>query len=581
MEMTDVREDLAALRREMASLSKVVAGAVVRLEQAVIEERTTRQTVVEELRQEVRRRVAPSGRPQGRARKMANDVIVQTEPQSSAVSDVIVQTEPQPSVASVFKTLREALGLVTMTRLDAPSALGEDQLTALLQSLPRLEELTVRVPSFGTGRWLQLLPPTLRTLYVAGPEVTKPRWPGQYGSGLSVSLQGVAADTISHLATELGSRITLLVTDAQVTTIPSLLRGAIIRVGPNTIILPAGVGDSELTELRSSRETVERLSVSAADLPLLREQLPECLQRLNVRGPEVTEPRWPERDEDDDLSVSLQGVAADHLADLGRTVGRLEIYDCPDHTAGSLEPLTRCRGLQDLSVTAADLPLLRGQLPEGLRCLNVRGPEVTESRWPERYEYGLSVSLQGVAADTISHLADLGRTVNRLEIYDCPDLTTGSLEPLTRYPDLGRLTLSGGVPDTVSLEPLTRCTKLLSLTLSGSVPDAVLDSLSGWPGLYRLTLGDLQRPAETAFTAAAYTRLVKSCRQLRFLFLHCTADTGRAVLTALKEAHLRYSDGWPRTIHLYVPEELYDQLKRREGGRVEVREWYRPLPTVQ
>ncbi|XP_043200658.1 uncharacterized protein LOC122369758 [Amphibalanus amphitrite] len=174
------------------------------------------------------------------------------------------------------------------------SALGEDQLTALLQSLPRLEELTVRVPSFGTGRWLQLLPTSLRTLYVTGPEVTKPRWPGRYGSGLSVSLQGVAADTISHLATELGSRITLLVTDAQITTIPSQLRGAIIRVEPNTVILPAGVGDSELTELRSSRETVKRLSVSAADLPRLRGQLPEGLKRLNIRGPDVTEPRWPE-----------------------------------------------------------------------------------------------------------------------------------------------------------------------------------------------------------------------------------------------------------------------------------------------
>ncbi|XP_043217762.1 serine/threonine-protein kinase/endoribonuclease IRE1-like [Amphibalanus amphitrite] len=68
---------------------------------------------------------------------------------------------------------------------------------------------------------------------------------------------------------------------------------AIIKVGPNTIILPAGVGLIELTELRSSRETVERLSVTAADLPRLREQLPEGLRRLNVRGPEVTEPRWP------------------------------------------------------------------------------------------------------------------------------------------------------------------------------------------------------------------------------------------------------------------------------------------------
>ncbi|XP_043225576.1 uncharacterized protein LOC122383330 [Amphibalanus amphitrite] len=205
------------------------------------------------------------------------------------------------------------------------------------------------------------------------------------------------------------------------TTIPSQLRGAIIRVGPNTIILPAGVGDSELTELRSSRETVKRLSVSAADLPRLRGQLPEGLRFFNVRGPEVTEPRWPVWDEDDDLSVSLQGVAADTispLADLGRTVTRLEIYDCTDHTAGSLEPLTRCTGLERLSVSAADLPRLRGQLPEGLRCLNVRGPEVTKPRWPVRSQWGgLSVSLQGVAADTISHLADLRRTVRLLEIY--------------------------------------------------------------------------------------------------------------------------------------------------------------------
>ncbi|KAF0288460.1 hypothetical protein FJT64_013176 [Amphibalanus amphitrite] len=169
---------------------------------------------------------------------------------------------------------------------------------------------------------------------------------------------------------------------AQMTTIPSQLRGAIIRVGPNTIILPAGVGDSELTELRSSRETVKRLSVSAADLPRLRGQLPEGLRFFNVRGPEVTEPRWPVWDEDDDLSVSLQGVAADTispLADLGRTVTRLEIYDCTDHTAGSLEPLTRCTGLERLSVSAADLPRLRGQLPEGLRCLNVRGFDTTVS----------------------------------------------------------------------------------------------------------------------------------------------------------------------------------------------------------
>ncbi|XP_043238993.1 uncharacterized protein LOC122390295 [Amphibalanus amphitrite] len=116
------------------------------------------------------------------------------------------------------------------------------------------------------------------------------------------------------------------------------------------------------------------------------------------------------------------------------------------------------------------------------------------------------------------------------------------------------ITLSGGVPDTVSLEPLTRCPELQYLTLSGGVPDAVLDSLSGCPGLRFLRLGDRQRPAETAFTAAAVTRLVKSCRKLWWLYLHCTADTGRAVLTALKEADLgRRSDGRPRTIDLRIP----------------------------
>ncbi|XP_043225580.1 uncharacterized protein LOC122383334 [Amphibalanus amphitrite] len=315
------------------------------------------------------------------------------------------------------------------------------------------------------------------------------------------------------------------------------------------------------------------------------------------------EPRWPKWYRDDDLSVSLQGVAADtisHLADLGRTVTLLEIYDCPDLMAGSLEPLTRCPklewltlsgGVPDavslepltrcpelrwLSVTPADLPRLRGQLPEGLVFLNVRGLEVTEPSWPGRYgNDGLSVSLQGVAAaDTISHLADLGRTVTVLDIYDCPDLTAGSLETLTRCPELWVITLSGGVPDTVSLEPLTRCPELRDLTLSGGVPDTVLDILSGCPELRWLTLGDLQRPAETAFTAAAYTRLVKSCRELWALYLHCTADTTRAVLTALKEADLgRDSNGRPRTISLWVPGELYRQLRSQGGDGVEVEKW--------
>ncbi|XP_043240793.1 LRR receptor-like serine/threonine-protein kinase HSL2 [Amphibalanus amphitrite] len=413
------------------------------------------------------------------------------------------------------------------------------------------------------------------------------------------------------------------------TAIPSQLRDAIIRVGPNTVILPAGVGDSELTELRSSRETVERLSVSAADLPRLRGQLPEGLERLNVRGPEVTKPRWPGRYEDDGLSVSLQGVAADtisHLAALGRTVTRLEIYDCSDLTTGNLEPLTRCPKLQYLNLSggvpdAVSLePLTRcrelryltlsGGVPDTvslepltrcpeLRYLTLSGgvPDTVSLKPLTRCRELRYLTLSGGVPDTVSlepltrcpKLSDLTLsggvpdTVSLEPLTRCPELysltlsggvpDTVSLEPLTRCPKLSDLTLSGGVPDTVSLEPLTRCPGLYRLTLSGGVPDAVLDSLSGCPGVQILILGDRQRPAETAFTAAAYTRLVKSCRKLWCLYLHCTADTGRAVLTALKEADLRYSNGWPRTICLRVPVELYRQLERQGGGRVEVCKW--------
>ncbi|KAF0291242.1 UPF0612 protein [Amphibalanus amphitrite] len=63
-----LKGDNAALKGDNATLRQEVVHLreeVVRLRQAVLEERTTRQVVVEELRQEVRRRAAPSDRIQG------------------------------------------------------------------------------------------------------------------------------------------------------------------------------------------------------------------------------------------------------------------------------------------------------------------------------------------------------------------------------------------------------------------------------------------------------------------------------------------------------------------------------------
>ena len=74
-----------------------------------------------------------------------------------------------------------------------------------------------------------------------------------------------------------------------------------------------------------------------------------------------------------------------------------------------------------------------------------------------------------------------------------------------------------GLPDcpaVVNLEPITRLPQLKYLTLAGGVTDTALDSLSGCSQLFRLTLGDLQRPAETAITAAAVSRSVDQSGRL-------------------------------------------------------------------
>ncbi|KAF0292842.1 UPF0612 protein [Amphibalanus amphitrite] len=67
-EVTTLKGDNATLKGDNTTLRQEVVHLreeVVRLRQAVLEERTTRQVVVEDLRQEVRRRAALSGCPQG------------------------------------------------------------------------------------------------------------------------------------------------------------------------------------------------------------------------------------------------------------------------------------------------------------------------------------------------------------------------------------------------------------------------------------------------------------------------------------------------------------------------------------
>ncbi|XP_043243575.1 uncharacterized protein LOC122392589 isoform X2 [Amphibalanus amphitrite] len=319
-----LKGDNTTLRQEVVHLR----GEVVRLRQAVLEERTTRQVVVEELRQEVRRRAALSGCPQGDGDEVASmkvdtcdktsdtirtcDVITQAEEEAglaggdvpeaapqwpsaiylldtellkmvlskmdcwemfrarrvcrrwrSAVDDIVgdcrreltdqqtrggevpapttglelvVKTQDQPKMTELRAPTAETdtdLRLVAATchalekanlrgfklrvsalrrlaranasslrELTLPAGISDWQLEALLEPLKALERLDVSPPVDSSGKWLRLLPKSLRRLDITGSGMTRtpmkhPRWPT---SGLDVGIKRGTDTLLDQLA---------------------------------------------------------------------------------------------------------------------------------------------------------------------------------------------------------------------------------------------------------------------------------------------------------------------------------------------------------------------------------------------
>ncbi|XP_043226806.1 uncharacterized protein LOC122383967 [Amphibalanus amphitrite] len=121
---------------------------------------------------------------------------------------------PAASVVTVQKQERSTVK--QLKQFTFPPGLAELQVIAILESLQvqTLKKLTVSTPPDSTGRWLRLLPPSLRRLDVYGPgETGKPLTLGRrLDHGLNVVIQQAGDDVINQLAKELGPRVTLLLT---------------------------------------------------------------------------------------------------------------------------------------------------------------------------------------------------------------------------------------------------------------------------------------------------------------------------------------------------------------------------------
>ncbi|KAF0292840.1 hypothetical protein FJT64_009212 [Amphibalanus amphitrite] len=227
-EVATLKGDNATLKGDNATLRQEVVHLreeVVRLRQAVLEERTTRQVVVEELRQEVRRRAAPSDRSQIDGEEVVSlkaDTCDKCDATTSC--DVTPTTEemgpasgkrrpPAAREANIYHLDTELLKMVmskmdcrdmfrarraatchslekanlhgfklrvsalrrmahanasSLRELTLPAGISDWQLEALLEPLKALERLDVSPPVDSSGKWLRLLPKSLKRLDITG-----------------------------------------------------------------------------------------------------------------------------------------------------------------------------------------------------------------------------------------------------------------------------------------------------------------------------------------------------------------------------------------------------------------------------
>ncbi|XP_043245416.1 uncharacterized protein LOC122393460 [Amphibalanus amphitrite] len=353
--------DNATLRQEVVHLRE----EVVRLRQAVLEERTTRQVVVEELRQEVRRRAAPSDRSQSDGEEVASPK-GDTCDKCDAIStcDVITQAEEEAGLAG--GDVREA----APRWASAMCLLDHELLKMVLSKMDCWEMIRARRVC---RRWRSAVDDIFSDCrreqtdqQAHSGEVTAP----------ATSLELVLKVQDQPKLTELRAPTAETDTDLRLVaaTCHALekanLRGFKLRVSAlrrlarvnasslRELTLPAGISDWQLEALLEPLKALERLDVSPpvdSSGKWLR-LLPKSLKRLDITGSGMTRaplrnPRWPTSGLDVGVQLATDTLL-DQLAALAtRTVTGLFIYDSPSVTpeaTGRL--LTVLTSLKDVGV---------------------------------------------------------------------------------------------------------------------------------------------------------------------------------------------------------------------------------------
>ncbi|XP_043225274.1 uncharacterized protein LOC122383169 [Amphibalanus amphitrite] len=446
-----------------------------------------------------------------------------------------------PSDTGNIKVLREDESCGSSLKFIFPPGHSEEQLTALLESLQSLEELTVSVPPDSTGRWLRLLPPSLRRLDVYDcPRVT------------AGALQRLLSALTGLEDVTLGGTLSCAITDASLAAVHGCSQLRKMQLG-DRVDQCTDIPVTAVSRLVVTCRKLEALLLIATEE--LSQRVLDALVRADLGKRDDGTPRtlWFQVSEAvyDKLIIPSDtgNIKVLRLRDDKSCGSSLKLIFPPGHSDEQLTALLESlRTLEELTVSIP--PDSTGRwlrlLPPSLRSLDVYGPGETgkPANVPKerRPDHGLTVVIKRAGDDVIDQLAKgLGPRVTALTMYNCPRVTAGALQRL-----LSALT---------GLEDVT-----LGRSLSGAITDASLAALHGCSQLRIMQLGDTVDIC-TNIPVTAVSRLVVTCRKLEALLFNATEELSQRVLDALVEADLGKRDnGTPRTLGFVVLGAVYDKL---------------------
>ncbi|XP_043199152.1 lamin Dm0-like [Amphibalanus amphitrite] len=365
-EMTNQREETKGCKSEVTNLktemkrqkdeNTALHSEVVRLQQAMVEERSTRQTVVEELRQEVRRLTAPFGRLQGLVPRGQEEVVETQVPLESAK---VRELEDRLSQALVDQKRAEddlkesrATNSATETKLRETEARNED----LISKTNDLEQINASLK--------KRLHEMERTL--------------DHERSSSKDKDEVIKRQLEEMQQQKEKQQALMNTkvalDAEISAFNKLLESKNTSI--KKLCFPPGLSEKSLTNILQNSEGMEELTVTAPSDSTGQwvRLLPPSLGRLDVFGPgETGEPQTLVRRPDHGLTVVIGQADNDVINQLAKELGprvtKLTMFNCPCVTTWALQRLlSALTGLEDVTldcslsgaITDASLAALHG-----------------------------------------------------------------------------------------------------------------------------------------------------------------------------------------------------------------------------